>query len=230
MIPNDVSGILGAIVSFLLTLMVFSYLLGDNVLFRLAVHIFIGVAAGYLFSVVLVNVIIPRLILPLLGGMPADRLIALVPLVGALALFVGKGFNRLSGLGSPVTAFLVGVGAAVAVGGAVIGTLLPQVGATYRLFNLANPLSLLNGVIILTGAVATLAYFQFGVRLAGGAAQPGQNTRPAWLQLLAWVGQFFIALAFGAIFAGVFAASLGALIERLDSILNLFNLFFTPPV
>ena len=31
----------------LLTLMVFSYILGDNVLFKLATHIFVGVAVGY---------------------------------------------------------------------------------------------------------------------------------------------------------------------------------------
>ena len=35
-------------VSLVLTLMVFSYLLGDNVLYRLAIHVLVGVAAGAL--------------------------------------------------------------------------------------------------------------------------------------------------------------------------------------
>jgi hypothetical protein len=36
--------LLGGFVGLLLTLLVFSYLLGDNVLFRITIHIFIGVA------------------------------------------------------------------------------------------------------------------------------------------------------------------------------------------
>jgi hypothetical protein len=36
----------GTIVAIVLTLFVFSYLLGDNILYRLAEHIFVGVAVG----------------------------------------------------------------------------------------------------------------------------------------------------------------------------------------
>ena len=37
----------GTWVAVILTLFVFSYLLGDNALYRLAEHIFVGVAVGY---------------------------------------------------------------------------------------------------------------------------------------------------------------------------------------
>ena len=55
---------LGTIIAFALTLMVFSYIFGDNGLFRLATHIFIGVAAGYAAVVVIYNIIIPVILNP----------------------------------------------------------------------------------------------------------------------------------------------------------------------
>ncbi len=230
--PADLGGFLGGVVGFLLTLMVFSYVLSDNFMFRLAIHIFVGVAAGYMFVVALFTVIVPRLITPLLYGGPEQALLALVPLAASL-LLLGKATQRLSVLGRPVMAFLVGVGAAVAVGGAVVGTLLPQVSASMNLLNLGAiqqsgqpvALELLNGLIILVGSLATLAYFQFGVR-----ARAGQPQRPGWLQAVAAVGQGFIAVALGAVFAGIYAAALTALVERWSAILNLIRQFISPVV
>ena len=43
----DFTSLIGGALGFLLTLCVFSYLLGDNALFRIAIHIFIGTAAGF---------------------------------------------------------------------------------------------------------------------------------------------------------------------------------------
>ena len=51
--------IIGAIIAFVLTLLVFSYMIGDNVAFRLGVHIFIGVSAGYTGGVVFHSVLRP---------------------------------------------------------------------------------------------------------------------------------------------------------------------------
>ena len=56
-----VAGILG----FIFTLLIFSYLIGDNPLFRVAIYIFIGVSSGYIAAVALWQVIIPRLLYPL---------------------------------------------------------------------------------------------------------------------------------------------------------------------
>lgn len=230
--PADLSGFLGGVVGFLLTLMIFSYLLSDNFMFRLATHIFVGVAAGYMFVITLFTVVWPRLISPLLFGGPTQALLAVVPLAASV-LLLGKTTQRLSVLGRPVMAFLVGVGAAVAVGGAVVGTLLPQVSASMNLLNLraiqqsgqSVAIELLDGLIVLVGSLATLAYFQFGVR-----SRAGQARRPGWLQVLATVGQGFVAVALGAVFAGVYAAALTALVERWSAILNLIQQFLSPVV
>lgn len=230
---GELSGLLGGLVGFILTLMVFFYILGDNFLFRLAIHIFIGVAAGYMLMIAIQNIIVPRLVDPLRYGGPSEAMLALVPLGLGAMLFLGKVSSRLSGLGRPVMAFLVGVGAATAVGGALMGTLFPQISATTNLLNVqairasgkSVSAELLNGVLILVGTLSTLAYFQFGARNVAGKMQ-----RPMWLQVLAWVGQCFIAVALAAIFAGVYAAALTALVERLSAMIQLFIQLLSPPV
>lgn len=126
-------------------------------------------------------------------------------------------------------AYLVGVGAAVAVGGAVLGTLLAQTRATINLFDLnaagsVDPgLRLLDGIFVLVGTLSALAYFHFGARARRG--QP--SVQPVPVRLLGSVGQFFISITLGALFAGVFTAALTALIERLDFLLNVIRSFLS---
>jgi hypothetical protein len=217
---GNLSDGLGMFIGFLLTLLVFSYLFGDNALFRFAIHVFIGVSAGYVLSVTTVNVIGPKLLQPLFFGAPMERLLALVPLVLSL-LLLAKLFPRLSGLGTPVMALLAGVGGATAVGGALLGTLLPQANATIGLFGSGNQspgLGFFNGVIVLLGTALSLAYFQFNVR----------NPRPAWATAMNTLGQAIIALALGVVFAGVYMAALTAMIARLNAIVEFIRWFFFP--
>lgn len=200
------------LVSFLLTLMVFSYLWKDNALFRVAVYLFVGVSAGYVGAVACRQVLLPRLILPLLNG----DILAVFPLLLGLAL-LGKLSQRTAALGNPSLALMVGVGAAVAVGGAVLGTLIPQVQATIDNFDLDLTRSvseqILDASTFLVGTVTTLVYFHYGAR-------PGPHgpQRSRLVAVLGWVGQVFVAITFGVIFAGVYAAALTALIERLGSL------------
>lgn len=210
----DLSGML---VGLFLTLCVFSYLLGDNALFRFAIHIFIGVVAAYTVVVAFYNVIWPQLIIPLITGSQADRLFVLVPLLLG-ALLLTKAAPRLSGWGGISVAYLVGVAVATAVGGAVLGTLFPQIGAAINVFDRKNmpdsgvdfALAAVDGLIILVGTVSTLVYFQFSAR--SKANQPPK--RPRWVESVALIGQIFIAVSFGTIFAGTYAAALTAFIER----------------
>ena len=47
--------LIGALLGFVLTIFIFSYIGGDNVLFRITTHLFVGVAAGYVAIVVIVK-------------------------------------------------------------------------------------------------------------------------------------------------------------------------------
>ena len=125
--PELINLITGAI-SFLFTLLVLSYVIGDNPLFRIGTYIFVGVSSGFIAVVAWWQVIWPRLIQPLISSSTPmiDKGYLLVPLLGMLLLLM-KISPRLTGMGSIVMAFLVGVGAAVTIAGALTGTLVPQV-------------------------------------------------------------------------------------------------------
>ena len=210
------------IVGFILTLMVFSYIFGDNFLFRLATYLFIGVSAGFVALTLVTQVFIPKLLNPLMTGTLDQRIITLVPLILSLLLLT-KLTPRLARAGNISMAFLIGVSAAVMVGGLVMGSLLPQVLATVNLFDLksrtANPdhvLQLVDAAFILVGTVTTLMFFYFGAKVRPNL--PPQRGR--LVDLLAHIGQIFIGITLGALFAGVYSAALAALIERVSTIWN----------
>ena len=217
--------ITGAI-AFVFTLMIFSYLLFDNPVFRIALHIFIGVSAGYAAAVVWHQVLMPRLFMPILFGTMGERILLIIPLLlGLMLLF--KVSQRTASIGSAAMAFLVGTGAAVAITGALTGTLLPQFSASVGQFDMsqtgtlgAAAEKLTYALISLLGTVVTLVYFQFGVRKESELQTSGNRTLV--MRILAYLGQIFVAITFGALFAGVFAAALTALIERMNFIIGLF--------
>lgn len=210
--------VIWVVISFLLTLLVFSYLLGDNPFFRFVSALFIGLTAGYFAVVIIYQVLLARLVLPLLQG---SRL-TLVPLLLS-GLMLMKLSPRLSRFGNPSMALLVGVGAAVAVGGAVLGTLFGQIKGTLALFDLAvtQPASsrmLVNieGIFFLFGTLATLFYFHFSARKV-----KGKDPMPHWaIRTLAFIGKLFIAVTLGAVFAGVLTATITALVERADFLVS----------
>jgi len=213
----ELTDTLGIITGFLLTIMVVSYLIKDNVLFRLAVHIFIGVSAGYAVVMVGYNVVLYQLIVPLLQS-PLNRIYLVFPPLFLGVWLLSKAFPRFSRLGGPVVAFMVGIGAATMIAGSVSGTLFPQIRASINLFDLQTARQsgtnvafwVFNALVILVGTVTTLAYFHFGARSQREVA--GQ--RQPWIDFLGRIGQVFIAVAFGGLFAGVYAAAVAALIER----------------
>ena len=222
MSPDLIAGF----VAFLFTLLIFSYLIGDNPLFRIAVYIFVGISAGYVASVAWRQVIWSDLFFPLITGTSAQKALLTIPLILS-ALLLTKVSPRLTQLGMPTMALLVGVSAAVAVGGAVTGTLIPQIGATINMFGASSATSaaqfvemIFNGVWILAGVTATLVYFHFGAR----TTKDGSVRRFGLIELIAFVGSIFLAITLGVLFAGVYSAALTALIDRLHFFGTLFGL------
>jgi hypothetical protein len=207
--------------------MLSSYLIGDNPFFRAAINIFIGVSVGYILSVAWHQVIWPQLIYPVLSGAIfqdyVQALKVLVALIGSILLLM-KVFPRLTVLGQLPMAYLVGIGAAVSVGGAIIGTILPQMAATINALDLRitrlNPFyALFSGVLILVGVLSTLAYFHFGAR----EEEDGSIRRNALIAALTWIGRVYIAISFAVLFSGVYLAALTAFISRVDSLRELID-------
>jgi hypothetical protein len=104
------------------------------------------------------------------------------------------------------------VGAAVALGGALFGTLAPQIEATARASVTSTTDSVLT-VIILVGTLFTLVSFGF-YRSARGGIFSGINA----------IGRFFLSIALGATFALVYVASVSLLIERTQAVVDALRL------
>lgn len=217
--------LLWTLIAFFLTILVLSYVLGDNALFRFVMMVFVGISAGYAAVLIVYQVLLPRLISPLLTLPTPEKTAYIIPAVlGILLLF--KLSPRLSALGNPSMALLTGVGAAVAIGGAVTGTLFGQINGAILPFDLAGmqggnwAAQLLGGIVLLGGTICSLAYFHFGAR-----TKDGDNTgsQPGLIQILSRIGQVFIAITLGALFAGVLSAALAALIERLAFLINVIK-------
>ena len=229
---------IGAIIGFVLTIVVLSYIIGDNVLFRIAISIFIGVASGYAAVLILYNVLLFQVLFPVIQVISTGKADGLLTYATRVlpAVFLGvwmliKASPRLSRGGTPVLAFLTGVGAATVIAGAVRGTLFPQVGASANLLNLqTGPAELnelagwfINGLIILVGTVTTLIYFQFGIKRQEEGV-PVQ--RSVILEYLSTAGKGFIVVTLGVLFAGVYIATLSALIDRVRFLWDIVIRFF----
>ena len=114
-------------------------------------------------------------------------------------------------------AILVGVGAAAAIGGAVIGTLMPQAQASMDAFSVSMGIRrFLEAPVALAATVFTLASFHF----SASRAADGTVKRNRLLEVAAALGRVFIAITLGVLFAGVYMTALTAMIERLSSIIN----------
>ena len=208
-------------VGLVLTVMVLSYLIGDNFLFRIAASIFIGVTAGFLSVLILQQIIWPYLFAPLVGGSWIERLWVVIPLVLAILLVMSQ-FPRFRGVGRIPLAFLAGLTASLAIGGAVFGTMIPQTRAVVLGFDplwwYQTPgqpwMRVLEAVVMLIAVVSTLSYFHFGRRRTGDHDMR-PKLRPRIFEVMGKIGQVFIGIALGAVFAGIFSTALLALIDRL---------------
>jgi hypothetical protein len=223
-IPINLLNFIGLALGFLLTILVFSYLLGDNPFFRLAVHIFIGVSAAYVGLVTINNVLIPRLVVPLIDGSRGERLLSILLFIPSIFLFFKV--TPLRRFGNWSVAILVGIGAAAAIGGAITGTLFPQILGT---INGVDPstfavygnrwLQIINGIIVVLGTLSTLIYFHFGTQDVPGRT----DKRLPIIENISQIGKVFLSITFGALYAGVFLTALAALVERLSFVWDFLN-------
>lgn len=204
---------IAAAIGLILTLLVFSYLIGDNPLFRLAIYLFIGVSSGYAVAAIWQYVLLPKLITPLQSGNANESTLAIIPAVLCLSL-LAKLSPRISSVGSVAMAILVGVGSATAVAGAVLGTLIPQAQAAMTFGS--GAMGFLEGVVMLAGTVLVLGSFQF----TASRAPDGTVKQNIIVKSIAFLGRLFIAVTLGVLFAGVYMAALTALIERLNSVIR----------
>lgn len=188
-----------------LTLMIFlGYLLGDNPLYRWTVALLVGVGTGFAFAVSF-----HFLIRWTMGGLMGDQSpVLIVPALVLGALLLLKGFPKLAAIGNISMGLLLGVGGAVAISGALLGTLIPQAVDTGEALVLDQgwPLAL-EGALTVVGVL--LALFAFSPRPHRKAEAPslgGKSVR--------WAGRALVMVALAVAFVGALTSAFTLLIER----------------
>jgi hypothetical protein len=209
------SDLIGVWVGAILTLLVFSYLLGDTPLFRIAQAIFVGVAVGYAATIAIDYVLIQRLIAPLFEN-PMEAWGLFVPLVLGLLLFA-KLRAAWAPVGNIPIAFLFGVGSALAIGGALGGALLPQLAATVVSLSPAQGWeTALDNLLLVIGTIGALLSFRFITTHQRPALRALEVVARGW----SYLGRWFVLVAFGAIFAETAVSRVSILISRVYFLLH----------
>lgn len=220
-------------ISLVLSLLVFSYLLGDNILYRLALAIFVGLAAAFTAVVTFQSVILPLTIkadlsddayLTNIGLLLVSASIALllllktlrfntasrIGIVRFLTFFIVQPLQLLSNF---ALAILIAIGAAAAVVGAVSGTIIPIASDTAQLNTSADTGSLISSIIIFVGVICSLLYFRYSSK---PSADNISGERGRLMSLIATVGQGFIVIALGALYGAAILTSLTILSGQLE--------------
>lgn len=210
-----------------LSLMVFSYLLGDTLLFGIAMYTLVGASAGFAVLVLLDKVIIPMAINPLSSFAQTSAILALVPLFLSILLIwlLFRKNRRASGV--PL-GFLGGIVAAALIIGLTRGTLVPQLVSIVDAFDpskmtsagLPNWTGIFEAFMMLAGVLAVLFVFHHR------RINKQQDTYShSWLDGLSGFGQVFVGITFGALFVGLFSTSLVALIAYVQYLVDFVRLW-----
>lgn len=205
-------------IALVLTIMVLSRIAGDNPLFRLAQYLFVGVSLGLAFVVAYHQVLRPA-VAGLARGSTNVTLLYGVPLVlGVLLLPRITRYQRISWLANIPLAVIFGVGTALAVGGAVIGTLVPQVVDTARPL-IGDIAQIVGVVVLLIGTIVVLSSFYY--------TMPRERQGGQLVAAAAALGHWLLMIAFGFFFASAVQTYMSALIERLEFIINTIMQWFS---
>lgn len=186
---------LGIWLAVLCTVACYSFLYKENILYRLAEHLFVGIGAGYAivmgFNSVRNNAWIPLT--------EKGDYIQLIPIALGVLLF-SRFFKSQKWLSRIPMAFIVGSGIALSARGAITSEFVQQIRATII------PLNSIDNILIVLGTIGVLSYFFFAKRFA---AIPGVNYS-------AKLGRYIMMAAFGAAFGNGVMGRISLLISRLQ--------------
>jgi len=209
--------ILGAWVATGLTLLIFTFLYKDNPLFKLAEHLYVGVSVGYTIVKTWDTVVIRLIWNPIVKD--GDWSLILPVLIGLLIL--ARFVPKITWMSRIAFAFIVGVGSGLAIPRVISSYILKQVEDTVRplvtivgggsptlTWDLANPASSLNSLVLLVGVVSVLFYFFFSI----------EHTGP--VKVAARMGIVFLMVAFGAAFGYTVMARMSLLIGRMTDLIE----------
>jgi hypothetical protein len=201
-------------VAMVLTLVVLSRVVGNNPAFRVAQYMFVGVSLGYAFVILYHQVIKPAIVQTLSSSTPPFlAVLTIIPfLLGLLLLPRIIGRQRLSWLANIPLGLIFGVSAALALSGALAGTLLPQIVDTAAISINGALFTLAGGVVLVVGVILVMSYFYFTI--------PQRSGMMAISALSAKLGRWLLIITFGFFLAGALITYVTALSDRLQFLVN----------
>ncbi len=209
--------LIGLWVAALLTLAIYSFLYGDNPIYKFSEHIFVGVSAAYGAAILYHQALIPKLVQPLSEGLMQPLLASDVSAIvwtkatlvipGLLGVLIfGRFFRGYQWLSRWPIAFVMGLGAGLSIPRSIQSLVLMQMHGTMQ------PVWPLTGggfdnLLLIVGVVCTLAYFYFSLPHRGVMGG------------LSRVGIWFLMIGFGAGFGNTVMARISLLIGRIQFLL-----------
>jgi len=202
--------LIGVWCAVLLTLSIFSYLYGDNPFYKAAEHIFVGVSAGYIFTITFWDTIWPNLFGRLFpsyvkAGFEFDITYIFPFILGVFMLFrLSKKYDWLSRIS---IAYIVGMMAGLKFYVFLNSNLLTQIKSST--INLSGTYyNIINEVIVLIGVISGLVYFFFSKEHTGVI---GKVSR---------IGIYFLMIKFGASFGFAVMGRISLLIGRFEELIE----------
>jgi len=207
--------LLGLWLAAFLTLAIYSFLYGDNPVYKFAEHLFVGVSAGYGVVIVYYESVIKDMIDPLLrperAGLDHPNYWVILPVLLGL-MILARFWRRYDWLSRWPIAFVMGLGAGASIPSTVQAYLIVQLRETIRPLwapeagqsLAAAAWSSFGNILLAGGLLCTLSYFYFSREQKGV------------LKVASRVGMWFLMVAFGAGFGNTVMARMSLLIGRVE--------------
>ena len=192
----------------ILSLAIFSFLYKENPFYRIAEHIFIGVANGYLVTFYWHNILVPVLFRPLFAG----RLILILSFTIGILYFT-RFIPKVSWLVRIPIGIYIGYYTGAYIPAVIQASIIKQIqGTTLSAANFASwhagPWGILWSIIVLVGVLCTLSYFYFSKEHKG------------ILGVTSRIGIVFVMIGFGAAFGYTVMARVSLLIGKFQFLLG----------
>jgi hypothetical protein len=196
---------LGIWLAAICTFAIYSILYRENVVFRLFEHIFIGLATGYGFYIMIIQVLQPKWWNPLVVEGRWYWVFAFLMATMFYTVYSRRfaWMNRLA----------VGIFMGLAAGNGIVGfitELAPQLKASFKpLWQSAYPYVHVSNVVFFVTIITVMSYFFFSF-----------EQRHPVVKGSARLGRWLLMVAFGAIFGNTVMGRMSLLIDRLEFLLH----------
>lgn len=201
-----------------ITLCCFSFLYKDNPFYRIAESLFVGVSAGYYFSVVYFHQVLkPNLLAKLFptifangaATQAAPEYMLIIPgVLGCLMLL--RFSQKFSWVSRFTVAFVMGVSTGLTIVTSAQQYLIPQIAKAIKPIVVAGDFGQsFSNLVLVVGSIACLFYFFFSTEHRG----------PVYGNL-AKIGIWFLMISFGASFGATVMGRISLLIGRFNFLLH----------